>query len=136
MGHLNQQGILVRLKYWGHKVIEELVAKVFADRNDAHKQHWITKSYAEHVALGGFYDDVIEAIDSLVENYIGLFGQFDLSQTAESLEVPSISDQLQDTADYIEANRDEICQGSSNIGNLVDSLSAVYTKTLFLLRLK
>ena len=117
-------------------MIEELVARVFVDRNDAHKQHWVTKSYAEHVALGGFYDDVIEAIDSLVENFIGLYGSIDLSQTAEAPEVGSIREQLQDTADWIEANRDEICQGSSNIGNLVDAVSAVYTKTIFLLGLK
>ena len=48
-------------------MIEEFVARVFKTRNQAHLMHWKTKSFAEHQALGGFYDDVIDALDKLVE---------------------------------------------------------------------
>ena len=37
-------------------MIEELVSKVFSARNASHLAHWATKSYAEHQALGAFYE--------------------------------------------------------------------------------
>ena len=43
-------------------MIEVLISRVFHSRNLAHWNHWRTKSYAQHKALGHFYDDVIEAL--------------------------------------------------------------------------
>ena len=39
-------------------MIDGLIASVFAARNQAHIEHWNTKSYAEHAALGDFYDEI------------------------------------------------------------------------------
>ena len=55
-------------------MIEELIAKVFEARNATHLEHWRTKSYAAHKALGNFYEDVIDLVDDLVEAYQGNFG--------------------------------------------------------------
>ena len=65
-------------------MIEQLISQVFYARNVSHWQHWRatgTGSYAKHQALGSFYDDVIEALDSLVEAYqevakrLGILGE-------------------------------------------------------------
>lgn len=117
-------------------MINELIQKVFATRDAAHRKHWKTKSFAEHSALSAFYQDVIEAIDSLVENYIGMFGQFDMPAISSNYSPEDMVAHLQEEADWIETNRDEICGDSASIGNLVDNLTTVYTKTIFLLRLK
>jgi len=53
-------------------MIEQLISRVFYARNLAHFAHWRAKgdgSYAKHVALGEFYDGVIDTIDPLVEAY-------------------------------------------------------------------
>lgn len=53
-------------------MIEELISRVFYARNVAHFEHWRAEGiggYARHVALGEFYDGVIDAIDTLVEAY-------------------------------------------------------------------
>ena len=47
-------------------MIEDLVSRAFAIRNAAHLAHWATKSFSEHMALGSFYDEVIEKIDGIV----------------------------------------------------------------------
>ena len=52
-------------------MIEELISKVFCTRNCAHLAHWKSDSYAEHTALGEFYDSVIDIIDNFVEVYQG-----------------------------------------------------------------
>lgn len=116
-------------------MISELVSRVFQARNVAHVHHWQTKSYAQHMALGAFYDGVIDAIDTIVENYIGMYGSFKPETVADNA-IEDISAYLQDEADWIELNRDEISQGSSSIGNLIDNLTSVYTKTVYLLQLK
>ena len=48
-------------------MLEQLIARVFYARNLAHWNHWRTSSYAQHQALGAFYDDVIDNLDALVE---------------------------------------------------------------------
>ena len=55
-------------------MVAELVDRVFDDRDEAHREHWNTRSYAAHVALGDFYDAVIDKIDAFVEAYQGQFG--------------------------------------------------------------
>ena len=55
-------------------MIEQLISRVFYARNLAHFDHWRTKSYAQHKALGKFYDEIIEALDALVEAHQGLNG--------------------------------------------------------------
>ena len=47
-------------------MIEELIGKIFCTRNKTHVAHWKTKSYAQHKALGGFYEGVIDLIDDSI----------------------------------------------------------------------
>ena len=53
-------------------MIEDLIERMFHARNAAHIAHWKTKSYAEHKALGHYYEDVIEKLDDLIETAINL----------------------------------------------------------------
>ena len=42
---------------------------------NAHFAHWSTNSYSEHVALGEYYDEIIDLVDALVEAYMGCYTQ-------------------------------------------------------------
>lgn len=112
-------------------MIEELVAKVFASRNNTHLAHWRTKSYAEHVALGDFYEDVIEIVDNLVECYQGNFGLIkevpDVKQTHNDDPVKILSDDVA----WIAKNRNKIAKNVSSLENIVDELTGLYLKTLY-----
>jgi hypothetical protein len=111
-------------------MIEELAGRVFAARNIAHLQHFTTRSYAQHQALGEFYEQVIDALDELVECYQG---QFDVIGDVEipMPEVKKIADYLREEADWIESNRMEIAADSESVASLVDVLVNVYTRTIF-----
>lgn len=113
-------------------MIEELVARVFQARDFAHKAHWRTNSYAQHMALGSFYDDIVQAIDAVVEAHQGQFGLIDADDVSD-VKTPKVfspgsvyANYLRSEAEWIEANRELISSGSSAIGNLVDSLTAIY----------
>ena len=117
-------------------MIEQLVSRVFYARNLAQFAHWRatgTGSYAEHMALGTFYEDIINVLDATVEAYQGAF---DLVG-----DVPAPEDSGRDVVklltkhvDWLEKNRDEISRGSSAVANLVDGVTGVYLAALYKLR--
>ena len=55
-------------------MIAELITRVFAARDMAQREHWLTRSKSEHDTLGEFATDVVAALDAVVECYIGMFG--------------------------------------------------------------
>ncbi len=112
-------------------MIEELISRVFLARNRAHLAHLLSKSYSEHMALNGFYESVIDALDELVECHIGQFGDSIKSLPEVSAESDDMIEYLRDESDWIEANRNEIAHDSSAVGNLVDALNAVYLRTIY-----
>jgi len=116
-------------------MIEQLISRVFYARNLAHFEHWRatgTGSYAKHQALGTFYNEVIEAIDDLVEAYQGAF---DLIKTIPAPETGGdILAILQGDAAWIEKNHEAICKGNRAVGNLIDTLTGVYLSTIYKLR--
>lgn len=117
-------------------MIEELITRVFYARNVAHFAHWRAKgegSYSKHKALGKFYDDVIDALDSLVEAYQGAYDIIGnlpspKATTSDPLKL------LEADAAWIEENHEEICGGNRAVANLIDTLSGVYYSTIYKLR--
>lgn len=117
-------------------MIEQLISRVFYARNVAHFEHWRAKgegSFSKHMALGSFYEEVIEAIDDLVEAYQGAF---DLIGNIPPPETPNgdVLKLLVADAEWIEENHEDICQGNRAVANLIDSLTGVYLSTIYKLR--
>ena len=117
-------------------MINEMISRVFAARDSAHLQHWSTRSYAEHQALGFFYDESISALDDIVEVYQGAFGPVEVTSRMPLFSGPGFQHYLQEECDWIEEHRDEIASGSNAVANLIDNLTAKYNKTVFLLGLQ
>ncbi|HLP99211.1 MAG TPA: hypothetical protein VK149_12290 [Sideroxyarcus sp.] len=124
-------------------MIEQLVPRVFAIRDMAHKAHWRTGSDAQHRALGEFYDAVIPAIDAVVEMHQGMFGLIEPDDKAElptdfvrsgppGTHYPTmIAQTFRDEADWIETNRELLSSGVGAIGNLLDGLTGIYLKAAY-----
>ena len=113
-------------------MIEQLIARVFAVRNATHIAHWKTKSFSEHMALGDFYDGVIDIVDSLVECYQGNFGIIGTvpltNLTGDTLKT------LEQDVVWIANNREKICGEVDALENIVDELTALYLKTIYKLK--
>lgn len=117
-------------------MIEQLISRVFHARNVAHFAHWHATgkgSFSRHMALGDFYENVIEALDALVEAYQGAF---DLTKSIPapdtSITVPLKL--LEGDAEWIEKNHDKICGGNRAVENLLDSVTGVYLSAIYKLR--
>lgn len=117
-------------------MIEELISRVFYSRNLAHFAHWRATgegSYAKHKALGNFYDDVIDAIDDVVEAYQGAFELIGSIPAPASTPSDALK-ALEADAVWIEEHHDEICKGNRAVANLIDSLTDVYLRAIYKLR--
>jgi|TARA_B110000908_G_C10262885_1_gene460720 hypothetical protein len=65
---------LIKEQKEGKKGCEEMISKLFHSRTQAHVLHLQTKSYAEHKALEGYYDTIVDLIDDITESYQGKHG--------------------------------------------------------------
>lgn len=110
-------------------LITELIAKVLADRDMANVEHWKTRSYAAHMAMGAFYEDVVGALDVAVEAYIGAFGP--VGEVPMADRAPFSIETLRETSDWIEVNRMEISSESDAVANLLDGITAVYLACIY-----
>ncbi len=117
-------------------MIEELISRVFFTRNAAHLAHWQATgpgSFAKHMALGEFYDDVIEALDDFVEAYQGAFGLVG-NASPLSAEAGDIVALLSDDARWIKANYASLTNDITALGNLLDTISDKYLKAIYKLK--
>lgn len=111
-------------------MIEQLISRVFYARNVAHVSHWKTSSYAQHSALGDFYDGVIGALDALVEAHQALNGLVGSVPTPEAGRQGALA-LLKADAKWIEDNHEKVCGKNRAIGNLLDGVTEVYLKTIY-----
>lgn len=111
--------------------IKELISRAFSTRNLLHFKHWNTKSFAEHGAVGGLYDAIIEDIDEIVEVYQGKFGLLTGLTTPSVSEPADICAHVKQEAQWVESNRSAIACGTPSIENLVDTLVGHYHKTVY-----
>jgi len=105
-------------------MVIELIKKMFLSRDEAHLNHWKTKSYAQHEALGEYYEGVIDLLDKYVEAHQGAFG---IVET----ETANIAKKLNADIIWITENRATISQGVPALENILDELVGLKLKTLY-----
>lgn len=110
----------------------QLIVNMFHSRTNAHIHHLRTKSYAKHMALGAYYDGIVDLVDAVAENYQGLYGIIASYPSAYTPPSDPIED-ISATQAWIAANRREISDDTS-IQNQIDSIADLINTTLYKLR--
>jgi hypothetical protein len=109
--------------------IAGLVMQLFHARTNAHVLHLQTKSYAKHVALNEFYDNIVELTDTLAEATQGRYGILDYPELPYKPESDPIQ-MIRGLRRYIDENRDAMCD-HSELQNLIDEIVAQTDSTLY-----
>lgn len=128
----------------------ELIARCFAARTHAHIAHLTTTNYAQHMALGEFYDAVAASADEFAECYMAVFGKLNAADFPSiRLSTGSPVQAITDLRTWIAANREECCEAyddkdadkaESNdvdcveLASLIDNLMAVVDRALYKLK--
>ncbi len=127
----------------------ELIARCFAARTFAHLAHLTAGSFAQHMALGEFYDAVASAADEFAECYMAVNGKFALADFPRvALATGEPSQALIDLRTWIASNREECCEpptkdsetaerddiDCTELANLIDNIQAVVDRAIYKLK--
>lgn len=110
----------------------KLVSHLMHSRNQAHVYHLQTKSFAEHMALQGYYNGIIELVDGLIESYQGKNGiidkytSFELNNYKSNKETINYFTALQKNVDSL---RDDVAD--SYIQNQIDTVTELIQSTVY-----
>lgn len=113
----------------------EFVGMMFLGRDVAHSVHLNTRSFSKHMALGTFYDNIIELADKFAEAYQGKYGLIGPISLMNARKTSNIVEFLQDQVDEIEKVRYEVCDKTETaLQNIIDEIVGLYLSTLYKLK--
>ena len=113
----------------------QMIAMAFLGRDMAHRAHLRTTSYAEHMALGGFYEGIIPLIDAFAEAYQGRYNELLDIPLMDNEYEGEIADILEQQMAWIEDNREKIApRKESALHNEIDTIVSLNQSTLYKLR--
>ena len=134
----NPQIIEEQNKKTGGKKLVEMVSELFNSEIQTHMFHLQTKSqssFAEHMALGGYYTEIGEKLDGLIESYQGKY-EIVKGYKSYSFEdyknVEQLIKYFNGLADMVETKRD--CCKDSYLQNQIDTILELIYSTLYKLR--
>ena len=113
----------------------DFVGMLFLARDVAHSVHLNTRSFSKHMALGTFYDEIVDLADKFAEAYQGKHGLIGPISLMNARKTSNIVEFLQDQVDEIEKVRYEVCDKTETaLQNIIDEIVGLYLSTLYKLR--
>ena len=107
----------------------ELISLMFDVRTQAHKFHLQSKSYSQHIALGSFYDSLVDLADSLAEDFQGREGI--ITSYPKCIVVTSDPIRMIESfRSWIDRYRRE-CSDYSEHQNTIDSIQTLNNSTIY-----
>jgi hypothetical protein len=135
--HLNEQETKKEEKN-GSSNIVDMISTLLHSQNQVHIFHLQTKSqssFAEHMALGGYYDEVGDLLDGIVESYQGKYDILTGYKTINTVDYKSTEQLIsyfKELDNNIEKNRKSVKE--SYIQNQIDTVQELIYSTLYKLR--
>ena len=118
--------------------IEELVRVFLEVGNQTRLYHWQTESFAEHEALGGFYDQWTALTDKFIETYAGLYGR--PKGGANMRVIPyvagSVNQYILSVAALMASQNVRSVAPDPALQNILDEIGGLVAQTAYLLTMK
>jgi len=108
----------------------KFIGALFQSRDMMHIAHLQTTSFAEHKALNGYYDGILDLTDSFTEKYFGRNKRVEFV-IPESKNMDAVA-HMKDMQKMIEAERGNY---SSDLQNIMDEMLGLVHETMYLLTL-
>lgn len=131
---VKKRGLIVEQKT-GTKEFIEMISLLLHSRTQVHILHLQTKSFAEHSALGGYYDEIGGVVDGIIESYQGKYSilkGYKKYELEDYKDVTTTINYLKELYGKVEELRD--CCKDSYIQNQIDNVSELINSTLYKLR--
>ena len=113
----------------------EMACQILHSQKQAHIFHLGTKSFAEHMALNGYYGGIDELIDGIIESYQGKYGLLTNYKSYKNQSYKNKNQVLKyftGLLNTIEEKRD--CCDDSYIQNQIDTVQELIYSTMYKLK--
>lgn len=115
--------------------VADFVGTLFLARDVAHSVHLNTRSYAKHMALNTFYDEVVDVADKFAEAYQGRHGMIGPISLMSAKKSGNILEFLEDSLADVEGMRYEVCKKEDTaLQNVIDEIVGLYLSTIYKLK--
>ena len=112
-----------------------MACQILHSQKQAHIFHLGTKSFAEHMALNGYYGEIDELVDGLIESYQGKYGLLTNYKSYKNQSYKNKNQVLKyftGLLNTIEEKRD--CCDDSYIQNQIDAVQELIYSTMYKLK--
>lgn len=117
---------------------EELLCEMLEASAQAKVFHWQTSSFAEHEALGDFYEAFSPLVDKFIESYQGCYGRImmgcDMEVKPYTLDAPITF--LEEFKSYISGGARMLVIGNPALTNILDEINGLVDQTIYRLTFK
>lgn len=117
---------------------EELLCEMLEASAQAKVFHWQTSSFAEHEALGEFYEGFNDLMDKFIESYQGCYGRImlgcDMEVKPYTLDAPITF--LEAFKSYISGGARMLVIGNPALTNILDEINGLVDQTIYRLTFK
>ena len=113
----------------------EMVCQILHSQKQSHIFHLGTKSFAEHMALNGYYTEIDELVDGLIESYQGKYGLLTNYKSYKNQTYKNKNQVLKyftSLVNMIDEKRD--CCDDSYLQNQIDTVQELIYSTMYKLK--
>ena len=129
------RGIVFEQKEGKSSDYVEMISLLLHSRSQIHILHLQTKSYPEHMALNGYYTEIGDLVDGLVESYQGKYDILSGYKSYTISDYKSTESTIKYLKDlYGKVEKLRTCCDDSYIQNQIDTVCELINSTLYKLR--
>ena len=116
-------------------MINQDIISLIELRDKAHILHWETRVFSQHKALGKFYDELTELLDTFVETYMGKYGRMNLNGLI-NVKVEDVDELMDETYVTLELMEPKIDKKCTDLLNILADMKELVNRTKYMLTLK
>jgi hypothetical protein len=114
--------------------VAEFIGNLFHSATVTHFMHLQTNSYAKHIALGAYYDEIVDLVDSVAETIQGCYGEIITGYPTMFANVGTEPlEYLKSLQVFVADSRVNLPQ-DSNIQNEIDNVATLIDSTIYKLQ--
>ena len=107
-------------------------ATLLHSATNTHFFHWSTDSFSKHMALGTYYDEIVELTDDLVEAYMGCYDRITTFPSVYHLPKEPVG-YMESLKTFVDDARKDLPQ-ETQLQNIIDEIAQLIDSTLYKLK--
>ena len=107
-------------------------ATMLHSATNTHFFHWSTDSFSKHLALGAYYDEIVDLVDDLVEAYMGCYEKIESFPKVYHLPKDPVA-YMDSLKNFVDDARKDLPQ-ETQLQNIVDEIAQLIDSTLYKLK--